>query len=76
MRNVHNELAAPDGPSRTVSVTRRTSTMASNTHPKDMRTWIAELEEAGELIRIAKPVDPLTQMGSLLHLAQNAVRSG
>src|SRR5271165_7448599 len=41
--------------------------MASNTHPKDMRTWIAELEEAGELIRIAKPVDPLTQMGSLLY---------
>ncbi len=41
--------------------------MASNIHPKDMRTWIAELEEAGELIRIAKPVDPLTQMGSLLY---------
>jgi 2,5-furandicarboxylate decarboxylase 1 len=32
-----------------------------------MRTWIEELEEAGELIRIAKPVDPLTQMGSLLY---------
>src|SRR5665647_25016 len=44
-----------------------TSTMASNTRPKDMRTWIEELEEAGELIRIAKPVDPLTQMGSLLY---------
>ena len=41
--------------------------MASNTRPKDMRTWIEELEEAGELIRIAKPVDPLTQMGSLLY---------
>ena len=41
--------------------------MASNIHPKDMRTWIAELEEAGELIRIDKPVDPLTQMGSLLY---------
>jgi len=40
--------------------------MSSNAHPKDMRTWIAELEEAGELIRIDKPVDPLTQMGSLL----------
>ena len=35
--------------------------------PKDMRTWIAELEAAGELIRIDKPVDPLTQMGSLLY---------
>jgi 2,5-furandicarboxylate decarboxylase 1 len=32
-----------------------------------MRTWIAELEAAGELIRIDKPVDPLTQMGSLLY---------
>src|SRR3990167_8660643 len=41
--------------------------MASNVHPKDMRTWIAELEEAGELIRIDKPVDPLTQMGALLY---------
>ena len=35
--------------------------------PKDMRTWIAELEAAGELIRIDKPVDPLTQMGALLY---------
>jgi 2,5-furandicarboxylate decarboxylase 1 len=32
-----------------------------------MRTWIAELETAGELIRVDKPVDPLTQMGSLLY---------
>ena len=32
----------------------------------DMRSWIAQLEAAGELIRIDKPVDPLTQMGSLL----------
>ena len=32
-----------------------------------MRTWIADLEEAGELIRIDKPVDPLTQMGALLY---------
>ena len=37
-----------------------------STH-KDMRTWIRELEAAGELIRIDKPVDPLTQMGSLLY---------
>src|ERR687884_2229350 len=32
-----------------------------------MRTWIDELEAAGELIRIDKPVDPLTQMGALLY---------
>jgi len=35
--------------------------------PKDMRTWIADLDAAGELIRIDKPVDPLTEMGSLLY---------
>jgi UbiD family decarboxylase len=34
---------------------------------KDMRTWIDELERAGELIRVDKPVDPLTQMGALLY---------
>lgn len=34
---------------------------------KDMRDWIATLEGAGELIRIDKPVDPLTQMGALLY---------
>ena len=39
--------------------------MTYNSSPKTMRTWIADLEEAGELIRIDKPVDPLTQMGSL-----------
>jgi len=33
----------------------------------DMRTWIGDLEAAGELIRIDKPVDPLTQMGALLY---------
>jgi 2,5-furandicarboxylate decarboxylase 1 len=32
-----------------------------------MRSWIAELETAGELIRVDKPVDPLTQMGALLY---------
>ena len=41
--------------------------MTSNARPKDMRTWIDELEAAGELIRVDKPVDPLTQMGSLLY---------
>jgi 2,5-furandicarboxylate decarboxylase 1 len=34
---------------------------------KDMRSWIRELEAAGELIRIDKRVDPLTEMGSLLY---------
>jgi len=42
-------------------------TPKSNRPPKDMRTWIGELEAAGELIRIDKPVDPLTEMGSLLY---------
>jgi 2,5-furandicarboxylate decarboxylase 1 len=42
-------------------------TSAESCGPKDLRTWIAELEAAGELIRIDKPVDPLTQMGSLLY---------
>jgi UbiD family decarboxylase len=32
-----------------------------------MRSWIKQLEEAGELIRIVKPVDPHTQMGALLY---------
>src|SRR5574340_614206 len=41
--------------------------MTSSSNPKTMRTWIADLEAAGELIRIDKPVDPLTQMGSLLY---------
>ncbi len=34
---------------------------------RDMRSWITELDSAGELIRIDKPVDPLTQMGALLY---------
>jgi 2,5-furandicarboxylate decarboxylase 1 len=41
--------------------------MRSNARPKDMRTWISELDGAGELIRVDKPVDPLTQMGALLY---------
>jgi len=32
-----------------------------------MRTWIDELEAAGELLRVPKPVDPVTQMGALLY---------
>ncbi len=35
--------------------------------PRDMRTWIEELEAAGELVRVPKPVDPVTQMGALLY---------
>src|SRR5579884_2927467 len=34
---------------------------------KDLRTWIQELDDARELIRIDKPVDPRTQMGALLY---------
>ena len=41
--------------------------MRSNAQPMDMRTWISQLDCAGELVRIDKPVDPLTQMGSLLY---------
>jgi len=37
------------------------------TGTKDLRTWIAELTAAGELIRVDKPVDPQTQIGSLLY---------
>src|SRR6266568_3639535 len=37
------------------------------TSAKDMRSWIADLDAAGELIHIDKPVDPMTQMGSLLY---------
>src|SRR6516165_556638 len=41
--------------------------MTSNTHPRDMRTWIADLEGANELIRIDKHDDATTEMGSLLY---------
>lgn len=41
--------------------------MTSTLRHQDLRTWIAQLEAADELIRIDKPVDPLTQMGSLLY---------
>jgi 2,5-furandicarboxylate decarboxylase 1 len=34
--------------------------------PKDMRSWIDQLEKAGALARISKAVDPRTQMGALL----------
>src|SRR6476469_8709330 len=35
--------------------------------PPDLRRWIAALDAAGELVRLDKPVDPLTQMGALLY---------
>jgi len=35
--------------------------------PADMRTWIGQLEDAGELVRVRKPVDPRTEMGALLY---------
>src|SRR5512147_538927 len=38
---------------------------------QDMRTWIDQLEKAGLLARIAKPVDPRTQMGALLWQARD-----
>jgi 2,5-furandicarboxylate decarboxylase 1 len=44
-----------------------TSDSRTKTGTRDMRSWIAELEAAGELIRVDKPVDPLTQMGALLY---------
>ncbi len=34
---------------------------------KDMRDWIAQLEEAGELDTVKRPVDPRTEMGALLY---------
>jgi 2,5-furandicarboxylate decarboxylase 1 len=33
---------------------------------KDMRTWITQLEAAGEILKINRPVNPLTEMGALL----------
>ncbi|MBI3089174.1 MAG: UbiD family decarboxylase [Candidatus Tectomicrobia bacterium] len=38
---------------------------------KDMRSWIAQLDEAGLLARITKAVDPRTQMGALLWQARD-----
>lgn len=42
-------------------------TRRSKSNGMDMRAWIAQLQEAGELIRVDKPVDPLTEMGALLY---------
>jgi len=39
--------------------------------PQDMRTWIDQLEKAGLLARISKPVNPRTQMGALLWQARD-----
>jgi 2,5-furandicarboxylate decarboxylase 1 len=39
----------------------------SGASDRDLRSWIAELDAAKELIRVDKPVDPLTEMGALLY---------
>ena len=44
-----------------------TASSRTGTSTRDMRSWFAELKAAGELIRIDKLVDPLSQMGSLLY---------
>ena len=38
---------------------------------KDMRDWIAQLEAAGELHTIKRPVDPRTEMGALLYQSRD-----
>src|SRR5680860_869871 len=38
---------------------------------KDMRSWIQELENAGEIVHIEKPVHPHTQMGALLYQSRD-----
>src|SRR5258705_8166087 len=38
---------------------------------QDMRSWIEQLEQAGLLARISKPVDPRTQMRALLWQARD-----
>ena len=53
--------------STTEQVTSTSGARPETTSRKDMRTWIDELERAGELIRVDKPVDPLTEMGALLY---------
>jgi len=34
--------------------------------PKDMRSWVKQLEEAGELVRIKDEVDPKVNMSAYL----------
>ncbi len=41
------------------------ASLRPNYEARDMRSWIAELDAAQELIRIARPVDPPTEMGAL-----------
>jgi 2,5-furandicarboxylate decarboxylase 1 len=38
---------------------------------KDMRDWIAQLEVAGELHTIKRPVDPRSEMGALLYQSRD-----
>jgi 2,5-furandicarboxylate decarboxylase 1 len=51
----------------TTTQARKEPIASPNARVRDMRSWIADLQAAGELIRIDKPVDPLTEMGSLLY---------
>lgn len=37
----------------------------------DMRDWIAQLDDAGELRTIKRPVDPRTEMGALLYQSRD-----
>src|SRR3990172_5859580 len=39
--------------------------------PKDMRTWIKQLDEAGLLRKITKPVGPYTSMSSVLYQSRD-----
>ena len=43
---------------------------------KDMRDWIAQLEEAGELYTVKRPVDPRTEMGALLYQSREKGLTG
>jgi 2,5-furandicarboxylate decarboxylase 1 len=38
---------------------------------KDMRDWIARLQEADELYTVKRPVDPRTEMGALLYQSRD-----
>ncbi len=42
--------------------------------PKDMRTYLDALEQAGELLHIRKEVDPRANLGGLAYAAQNRMQ--
>lgn len=39
--------------------------------PANMRSWIQQLDSAGELLHVRKPVDPKTEMGALLYQSRD-----